>query len=428
MAFDNADTKIPPFLAQAFKTRRQQTTCVYALVFKEGGGAGNNRVEFLWRLNMKRLILILVALAMLLAACQAAPAEAGPEPEIEPITDEIRSELPTESGGAAIGDIAPQFGAFIAQYHAMNEDTVGWLMIPGTSIDNAIVINPKGDPGFYTEHAFDRTPDPNGTFSTDFRVNIGSGLRSDISRNIPLYAHNFTDNPYGELFDQLKRFLNPEFVRETPYVFFSTSAEDMVWEVFAVFHTHVDFPYIIPDLDPETFYEVMNVALAASIFDFRAAITEHDRILTLTTCTFDVPGVGVLPFDVIPDYRFVVMARLVSPDETLRETATFFVNDNPLTPRDMPTIFHDGNDVVFYGGRAYFTTRLPSMPEMGMDLANATLIGEIGRNGIVVNPQDLDAVILPVGTRVLRHNENPDVLIAQLDGQNIPYRFFRDLN
>ena len=380
---------------------------------------------------MKRLVLVFVILAVLLAACQTAPVEAVPESDGY-IAGEHQPSPPTEETvRATIAYIMPRFGERISQYNEKNADTVGWLMIPGTSIDNAILINPADHLDFYLVHAFDRTPDPNGTFSIDFRVNIGSGLRSDISRNIPIYAHNFTDNPYGELFDQLKRFLNPEFVRANPYVFFSTAAEDMVWEVFAVFHAHVDLPFIIPDLDPETFSEVMDVVYAASIFDFGVNITEQDRIITLMTCSYYVPGVGALPFDVENDYRFVVMARLVSPEEALREYATFTVNENPLIPADMPLILHEGNDVFFYGGRGYFSIgqQLYRFPDfMEMDFTNATLIGEIQRSGVTVNLQDWDAVSLPSGTNILRHNENPDIMIAQVDGQNIPYLFFRDLN
>jgi SrtB family sortase len=301
---------------------------------------------------------------------------------------------------------------------------VGWLTVPGTDIDSVIVQNPTDDNGFYSKHDFTGTPNRDGTYSADCRCDFTTPTREGISQNIALYGHSWDENPDGPLFAQLKRWREPDFAEEHPYIFFSTEDEDMAYEVFAVYHVTVNQPYIIPDLPWASLSEVLELAYDASIFDYGVQLTESDKILTLSTCSFEPPGRPPLPFDRIPDYRFVIMARLISPEDVRKETAVFTINDNPLPPDAMPTIYSHHADVVQYNGTIYDNlarSHADDIPEI--DPANLIPVGEIVRSGVMRDLQDFDATSLPKGTALYRLDGYENLLVAKHGNETLVYGY-----
>lgn len=355
-------------------------------------------------------IVVLIYLALSMTSCANTKSIDNPQPSLS---------QSAEAPITVASDIS-QLRAQIAEKKEENPDTVGWLIVPGTDIDSAIVQNPPDDNSYYLTHDFYRNTSKTATYSADRRCNFTSGLRQDIPQNIALFGHSFDENPDGELFSQLKKYKNPEFARNHPYIFFSTAEEDMTWEVFAVFDVSVDVPYIYPDLEWETLSSVLDVIYDASIYDYEVKITEDDRLLTITCCTYSIPGNEKLSPDIPNNYRFAVMARLVSSDEPIKEIATFSINENPFPPEDMPKIYHKGVDILMYDGTVCMkATNLNSYAQL--DLSDATPIGKIKRSGITVNLQDWDAIQLETGTQILQHNNENEILVAVKNGELIPY-------
>jgi sortase B len=120
----------------------------------------------------------------------------------------------------------------------------------------------------------------------------------------------------------------------------------MAWEIFAVYYTSIDLPYIIPDLSWERFASVLRVAMASSIYNYRTTITANDKILTLSTCTYDVPGVGSLPTNVTNKYRFVIMAKLVDGGSAKKERASFAISENVMPVQSQPVIIRDDPEYI----------------------------------------------------------------------------------
>ena len=162
--------------------------------------------------------------------------------------------------------------------------------------------------------------------------------------------------------------------------------------------------------------------------DYGIRLTESDKILTLSTCSFDVPGKAeMLPFDTIPDYRFVVMARLVAPDDALKEAATITINDDPLIPDAMPVIHSHHTDVVQYGGTLYDNlarSHADKIPEI--DLANLIPVGEVARSGVMRDLQDFDATKRPEGTLLYRLEGYENMLVATPGNETFVYGY--DMN
>jgi len=240
---------------------------------------------------------------------------------------------------AKVKDITPRFKRYIADRYKHNTDTVGWLYVPGTNINDVVVQNPPNNNEYYLKHDFFGRPDRDGIFAADRRCGLIRG--GQLSRNTTIYGHTWTEDPDGDLFHQLIRFKDPHFAKDNPYIFFSTENEDMAWEIFAVYYTTVDLPYIIPDLSWERFANVIQVAFASSIYHYGTKITSKDKILTLSTCTYDIPGVGRLNHNVPNRYRFVIKAKLIDGESARKEKAFFTINENPMHVHSQPRIIRD---------------------------------------------------------------------------------------
>lgn len=374
---------------------------------------------------------MLLCILLALTGCTPSGKETPPEESLRLETSSSALESTLEeipkmetSPENRVSVITPTNEERILEKKGENEDVVGWLTVPGTDIDTVIVHSPEKQNGFYTNHDFAGNPSKDGAYFADNRCDFTLPTRENISQNIALYAHSWDENPDGTLFAQLKRFKDPAFAEAHPYLFFSTEAEDMVWEVFAVYDATVNQPYIIPDLPWASLNEMLNIAYDASIYDYGIRPTEADKIITLSTCSFEPPGRSPLPLDKISDYRFVVMARLVSPDDVRKEMAAITVNTNPLPPDDMPIIYSHYADVIQYGGTLYNNLAIrhsDKIPEV--DPMSLTLVGEVARSGVVRDLLDLDATKLPEGTPLYSLEGYENLLVAKSGEELLVYGY-----
>lgn len=184
-----------------------------------------------------------------------------------------------------------------------NQDTVGWLEIPGTSINNSVVQ--AHDNFAYLRTNEKKEPDVYGCYFADYECSLGE--RAVFSPNTVIYGHSdLKDNPDGPRFSQLFRFTYPEFAAKTPVIRFSTIQDYMEWEIFAVFYTRTDFDYI--SAEPEGGAEALaKAAMERSIYDYGVTVGPEDHILTLSTCTVKEGAED-------RSQRLVVMARML-PEE-----------------------------------------------------------------------------------------------------------------
>jgi sortase B len=203
-----------------------------------------------------------------------------------------------------------------------NKDTVGWLNIPGTDIDDAVLQRP-GDNEYYLRLDEDLNYSVFGCYWADSFDTFGT--HDELSKNTIIYGHSdLRDNPDGKKFSQLFRYTDADFVKKNPYIYFSTQDEDMIWQVFAVFFTHVSFVYNWANPATDTFNQIISEAKARSEFIIDMDVKDSDKILTLSTCS-------AFYNEADPDnYRLVVMAKLITDDmSTLKPTMDVAVNPSP---------------------------------------------------------------------------------------------------
>ena len=223
-------------------------------------------------------------------------------------------------------NVLPNLVDIVNDLWSENDDTVGWLRVPGTTIDDVVVFK-EDDNDFYMRRNFEKQYYFNGIFYADKRsVFAPNGSLDGLGRNTVVYGHSMSDSRDDIQFGPTRYFLDEEFARTHPYIFLSTLQDDLAWEVVAVFYTNWDVPYNRNDLSYSEFQAMFDEVSARSVYDYGVEISEDDKFLTLSTCVYSLPGKGLLEYPNI--YRFGIMARLVEPGTALKDEADFTKNNN----------------------------------------------------------------------------------------------------
>lgn len=285
---------------------------------------------------MKKRILALLLAVLMLLSLSGCDSREKPEPEETPKqeevqTPEVKPEKPEEKQEIEEEIVIekPELGEEIAELKAKNDDVVGWLQIPDTEIDNAVVQTTNNE--FYLRKDELKQYSWTGCYWIDFECTVGP-TAEDLGRSTVIYGHNvnYDDGKDKERFSQLFHFADEQWAKEHPYIYFSTPEEDMAWEVFAVAYTTDDFNYIQVLKDRKVSSEqiteaqminIVNEARERSEYDYNdVEVNGDDKIITLSTCSYKYGRRN--------DVRFIVMAKLVTEEDTPVETANITINED----------------------------------------------------------------------------------------------------
>lgn len=212
---------------------------------------------------------------------------AGCKPKVEP--------LPSESSGATIGENFPAFinplpfpenpeyspplntGFMLKaqEKFKLNPDTIAWLEIPDTTIDDVVMFYPGDHNSYYLRRDFEKRYNFYGSYFADYRCTFGNG-REGMSRITTIYGHSMEDNPNEKAFSQIKKFQDEAFAKAHPYLYFSTTDEDMAWEVFTVMYGNVSIPYNIPNLSDDEFTALLKECRSRSFYNYNVDVTPSD--------------------------------------------------------------------------------------------------------------------------------------------------------
>ncbi len=207
----------------------------------------------------------------------------------------------------------------LAESKIKNADTVAWLYLPGTEIDEAVVQ--AKDNEYYLQRTFDKKYDIWGCYFADY-INDLSG-RDKLSPNTIIYGHAYrNEDPNERKFTQLFKYLDAAFIEQNPYIYLAVDGEDLVFQVCAVFFTDISFDYI----DPTPGTEFYATVAAKNEFVFEGlGIGPGDKVLTLSTCShrYDTKNTR--------NHRFVVMGKLLPQDAEV-QPMEIEINPNPQRP------------------------------------------------------------------------------------------------
>jgi sortase B len=200
-----------------------------------------------------------------------------------------------------------------------NPDTVGYISVPGTDVDNPVVQTTDND--YYLHIGFDGQEFRAGTVYMDFR-DVFSWQEEEQSENIVLYGHNMADNT---MFGSLRRYRQDlEFYKESPFISFSSNYVDYEYVIFGLVITSGDatppnddvyadpmqwdgFPYWnMEELDDEKHFNYyVDTIESLNMIDNKVDVQYGDQLLTLSTCYSDEDN-----------SRFLIVARRLRDDET----------------------------------------------------------------------------------------------------------------
>lgn len=200
-----------------------------------------------------------------------------------------------------------------------NPDTVGYITIPETDVDNPVVQTVDND--YYLHIGFDGQDYRAGTVFMDFRDKF-SWKESEQSENILLYGHNMADNT---MFGSLRRYRQDlEFYKKSPIIKFNSNYKEYSYVIFGLIITSGDseppsddlyadpmawegFPYWnMEELDDKKHFNYyVDTIESMNMIDNKIDVEFGDKLLTLSTCYSDEDN-----------SRFLIVARRLRDDET----------------------------------------------------------------------------------------------------------------
>ncbi|MGN0666271.1 MAG: class B sortase [Huintestinicola sp.] len=216
-----------------------------------------------------------------------------------------------------------------------NPDTVGWITVGGTSIDNVVVQCEDND--YYLNHDYYGNVSQPGTVFADFRC-VVSDYGFNQSDNIILYGHNQAN---GSMFGTLQKYKITkqntkkfDFYLQHPTFTFSNLYEEYTYKIIALFVVEVlpeqtregkifDYHnYIKFGSQKRTYEEFMKNITDRSEIITGVDVQEGDQFLTLSTCSNE-----------FEPSRFIVIGRKVRDGESPEvDTSLAKLNPDALEP------------------------------------------------------------------------------------------------
>lgn len=161
----------------------------------------------------------------------------------------------------------------------INSDYMGWISIENTLIDYPIVKGYNNE--FYLTRDFNKQYLKTGSIFMDYR---NEGFKD---RNIVIYGHNMKDK---SMFGSLNKFKDLDYLSKNKYISITTKNDKkLMYEIFGLYVTSVDDTESISVNfnKEEDFNKYIEGIFNKSIYNSNIDITSTDKILTLSTCSYE---------------------------------------------------------------------------------------------------------------------------------------------
>ena len=160
----------------------------------------------------------------------------------------------------------------------LNDETVGWLNVPGTNIDYPVVK--AKDNAYYLRHNFKKEKDYNGWVFMNY---LNSAEMLD--KNTIIFAHNryYSNIMFGTL-NKVGKKTWYQNIKDN-LITYSDINKEMIWEVFAAYTVPVTDDYLETNFSTdEDFNNFIKMIRSRSVISSDLEIKSTDKILTLSTC------------------------------------------------------------------------------------------------------------------------------------------------
>ena len=180
----------------------------------------------------------------------------------------------------------PDFDAL----RAINSDIAAWIYMNGCNINYPVVRGENND--FYLNHLFNKKYNGAGCIFLDYRNDPGFTARNSV-----IYGHSMKN---GSMFASLKKYKKQSFYDKYPVFHLFTPEGDQLVEIFSGYVApSSDNAWKISFYDDDDFALWLNERIEKSMFRSSVSPSPEDRIITLSTCTYE-----------FNDARFVLFGRI----------------------------------------------------------------------------------------------------------------------
>lgn len=192
--------------------------------------------------------------------------------------------------------------------YGLNPDFAGWIQIPDTKIDYAVMLN-KEENEYYLRRDFHKKDSMAGMLFIDNQCDIMTP-----GTNIIIYGHNMKA---GTMFHDLFRYEEESFYQTHKYITFNSVYRDGTYEVIGAFYTQIERE----DSDNYRYYRFFEAESAEEYDAFVSYVKSEtpyltadaafgDGLLTLSTCSYHTEN-----------GRFVVVAKRIAEDRDSEKEA-----------------------------------------------------------------------------------------------------------
>lgn len=197
----------------------------------------------------------------------------------------------TPSEPAEKSPITVDFQSLLAD----NEDVVGWIYCENTVINYPIAQGDDNDE--YLHHLLDGTYNSSGTLFVDCEC-----APEFAGANTIVYGHNMKN---GSMFYSLLNYREQSYYDAHPVLYLNTPTQNYRIDVFSGYICNYDSDtYTLSFPSEEDYVSYINKMKSQSNFDCDVEVTGDDRIITLSTCTYEYDNA-----------RYVVQGKLVPLDK-----------------------------------------------------------------------------------------------------------------
>lgn len=165
---------------------------------------------------------------------------------------------------------------------AVNGDVVAWLMVDGTSINYPIVQTVDND--YYLNHNIKKETKVSGWTFMDFR-----NSKEMYDSNTIFYGHNLLNKTsFGSLSNV---FTDRWFNSSNHRIVVVTEYKRYVYEIFSCYSIEPEIYYLSNNFNNNSEYKkFLDTLVGRSNYKFNVDLDVNDKIITLSTCTYDNRG------------------------------------------------------------------------------------------------------------------------------------------
>ena len=181
-----------------------------------------------------------------------------------------------QSGAESLGE--PILHDF-AVLKEKNPDCIGWVSIPGTSIDFPVMQNSD----FYLKHDFDGNYTDYGLPFLDERCSL------DSSDNLIIYGHHMND---GSMFSELLNYVDESYCKAYPDITLETAKGVETYKIAAVVRATGSYGpgewslFDQINISAGAFNTLVENLSERRLYDTGRELVFGDRLLTLVTCEY----------------------------------------------------------------------------------------------------------------------------------------------